>query len=131
MAKFLAFVDFSEGYIFETGVMYRISVLKAGYSVVNNVVQILVNVKAKNGTKAFLLEEFDPKSDEFKEFLTVMYPIDCDGKIVEVDLEDFEQLSGEGYIEVRDGKPRVVWCLFEADITPHNALFLSYVEEEQ
>ena len=129
MAKFLTFVDFSEGYIFETDAMYRISVIKAGYSVINNVVQILVKVKAKNGTKAFLLEEFDPKSEEFKEFLTTMYPIDCDGRILEVDLEDFDHLTGEGYMKIEEGKVRVDWERFMADITPHNALFLLYEEE--
>lgn len=129
MAKFLTFVDFSEGYIFETGVLYRISVCKAGYSVVNNSVQVVLEVKAKNGTKAFLLEEFEPKSEEFKEFLTTMYPIDCDGRILEVDLEDFDHLTGEGYMKIEQGKAKVAWESFMADITPHNALFLLYEEE--
>ncbi len=129
MADFLTFVDYSKGYIFELDAMYRISVCKAGYSVVNNSVQVLVEVKSNDGKKAFVLEEFDPKSEEFKEFLTTVYPIDCDGRILEVDLEDFDQLTGEGYMKIEEGKVKVAWERFMADITPHNALFLLYEEE--
>ncbi len=128
MAKFLKFIDYTLKHELEQGVEYRVSICKAEFSTVENKVQIVVEVKAESGDKDYLFEEFSVNSMEFKELLENIYPLEFGNNILEVNLSDFEVLSGTGYVVLEDGKAHIDWGTFSADITACSGTFSLYEE---
>lgn len=107
------FLFFTKGQVDESlkkDIVYAIDVVDAAYSPVLNKVQVLYSATDwDTNLKGYMLEEYDPMSEKFKEILNTAFYISEDAPAKKICIEEFRGCWFFAKLTFESGVPAIDW----------------------